>query len=153
MRCGKAQRMISARLDGELDEARDKAVGKHLAGCARCRAFAADVTRFTEDFDSLTVPEPRWGFTGRLMARLSEQESSSNVPWSWVDLLRPAPLGLGAAAFSLGIVLTVLVNGELPANGEDGRRTVEALVGDYWDALSEVSVDEQLLALLPETEE
>ena len=156
MRCGKAQRMISSRLDGELDDARASAVGKHLAGCAGCRVFAAAVPRFTEDFDSLTVPEPRWGFTGRLMARLSEQESSSDVPWSWVDLLRPAPLGLGAAAFCLGVAVTFSLNGangEMPVNGTAQDPVIEAVAGDYATVYVEASVQQRLWALLPETED
>ena len=152
MRCGKAQKLISARLDGKLDAARDEAVGKHVAACARCRAFAADLAMIPEELDSLSVPEPRWGFTGRLMARLPERQSDYGFARSWLDFLRPAPMGLGAAAFCLGVVLVVLAGGGLSVPSAGVESGVAVLAADYFDTLSEDAVEERLLDLLPETE-
>lgn len=153
MRCGKAQKLISAHRDGELDDARIEALQRHLSACEACKAFAGDLARVAEGLDSLTAPEPRWGFTDRLMSRLSGQQRVESSSSGWLGLLRPAPVGVAVAAFSLGAALTVLVNGELPAAGAGGREEVESLAGDYFDTLAEVSVERQLLALLPETEE
>ena len=145
--------MISARLDGELNDARLQALGRHLATCEDCSAFAADVAQLGERLDPFTAPEPRWGFTDRLTARLPSRQPVSGFARTWLDLLRPAPVGLGAAAFSFGVILTVLVSGESRSNGVIAQQDIEVLAGDYFDTLSEISVDQQLLALLPETEE
>jgi anti-sigma factor RsiW len=155
MRCGKAQRLISAHLDGELDGSRVPAVKQHLDTCDDCRAFAADVARFTGRLESFTAPDPRWGFTDRLMARIPEGQRSSRFSTRWLDLLRPASLGLGATAFCCGVILAVfaMANGELRANATGEEDAVSAVVGDYFDTLSETSVGEQLLALLPDEED
>jgi anti-sigma factor RsiW len=153
MRCAKAQKLISTERDGELDEKRAAALKSHLAGCSQCQAFAADLARSAERLEIWTAPEPRWGFTGRFMARLAEQPADARPTRSWLELLRPAPVGLGAAAFCFGVILTVLVSAGPSANGATASQDVELLAGDYFDTLSEISVDQQLLALLPEAEE
>ena len=70
-----------------------------------------------------------------------------------MDWLRPKPAGLGAAAFCCGMVLTVLVYGAEPADDLTNSADIQAIAGDYFDTLSEISVDEQLLALLPDVED
>jgi anti-sigma factor RsiW len=152
MRCGKVQKLISARLDGRLDAARDEAVRRHIAECAQCRAFAADLATIPEALDSLSAPEPRWGFTGRLMARLPERQSGAGFARSWLDLLRPAPVGLGAAAFGLGVALVVLASDSLNVPEPGTENGVAVLAADYFDTLSEDALEERLLDLLPETE-
>ena len=153
MRCRKTQRMISARYDGELDEAGIKAVREHLSGCAECRDFAADLERSAGDLDLLTVPEHRWGFTERLMARLPEERETVGLLERLLGSLRPAAMGLGVAAFCLGAVLTALVSQEAQNGVAAVEQDTDAVAGDYFTTLAEVSVDEQLLALLSETEE
>ncbi len=153
MRCGKAQRLISAGLDGELAEAGVRAVKEHAAACTKCREFAADLARLSEGLDSLTVSEPRWGFADRLLARLPQPQSGHAATGGWPALLRPAPLGLAAAAFCFGVVLTLLVTGDRAADASPPQSGVEVQAGDYLAALSEDAVEERLLALLPATEE
>ena len=153
MRCRKAQRMISARLDGELDEAGDRAVREHLSGCAKCRAFASDLERCVEGLDLFEVPEHRWGFTERVMARLPKERAGVGLLERLLGSLRPAAMGLGVAAFCLGAVLTALVSQEAQNGVAAVEQGTDALAGDYFTTLAEVSVDEQLLALLLDTEE
>ena len=152
MRCSKAQRWISAGLDRELGEKWEQTVRSHLTACATCRAFAADVAGFDERFDLLTAPEPRGGFTGRIMARLEDPQRGNAPSPGWLDFLRPAPLGIGAAAFCLGVIVVVLANDRQGFRGVEPDNTVTTLGDDYSDALSEVAVEERLLALLSDTE-
>ena len=153
MRCRKAQKLISAYVDGELTGTRLQAVRSHWDQCADCRAFAADLAQLSRQVTSVSAPEPRWGFVDRLMARLPEQASDTRTSRSWLDLLRPAPIGLAATAFSLGVILTVVINTESTANGSNGQQEVEVLAGNYFETLSDISIDEQLLALLPDAED
>ena len=153
MRCNRAQKLISAHLDGELKEDQVQAVKAHLAACESCRAFAADLSRVAERLDALAAPEPRWGFAERTLARLPDQPSPLAAWKRWLDWLRPAPVGVGLAAFSFGVLLTVLVAGESYTNGATTEPDIQEIAGDYFTTISEIAVDEQLLALLPETEE
>jgi anti-sigma factor RsiW len=155
MRCRKAKKLISAYLDGELTGARLEAVRAHLGRCPDCEAFAADLARVSRQVTLFSAPEPREGFVDRLMARLPEPASASDagVSRSWWEVLRPAPIGLAATAFSLGVILTVLVNAESTTNGTNGQQDVEVLAGNYFETLSDISIDEQLLALIPDAED
>ena len=153
MRCRRAQKLISALIDGELGDEVARAVKAHLDVCERCRAFQTDISRVDESLDLVGAPEPRWGFADRTLARLPDQSSRSATWRDWIEALRPAPVGVGLAAFSFGVVLTVLVAGESYTNGATTEPDIQGIAGDYFNTISELSVDEQLLALLPETEE
>ena len=150
MRCGNAQRLISASLDGELARSRQEALEAHLAGCARCRAFAAGLAGSAEALDAWAAPEPRWGFAGRTMARIADLQPDRTAARGWLGFLRPGPVGLGAAAFGFGVALTVLANGGPIPESQAPKQGLEALAGDY---VVDDTVETSLLALLPETEE
>ena len=45
--CERAAQWISLDLDGELSQLERAALGRHLAGCVRCRELGADVRAFT----------------------------------------------------------------------------------------------------------
>jgi hypothetical protein len=53
------------------------------------------------------------------------------------------------------VILAVfaMANGELKSEGTGEEYAVSAVAGDYFDTLSETSVGEQLLALLPDEED
>ena len=141
------------RLDGELSEPLNGLLEDHLAGCAGCRAFLADVAGFTADLGKLSAPEPRWGFSSRVLAQLPVGDSGARVSRTWLEFLRPAPLGLGAAAFSCGVLLTIMVGGLSSSVGSSVESNGGTAVSSYSDVLSESSFDEQLLALLPDAED
>ena len=62
-------------------------------------------------------------------------------------------MGLGAAAFGFGVVLTVLANGEPIPETRAPKQGLEALASDYMDPLGNDTFETSLLALLPETED
>jgi len=154
MRCNKVQKLISARSDGELDESGGCAVEAHLAQCAACRSFAVDLAAVAGGLEALTAPEPRYGFSDRTLARIARGEPVSASAGGWFSLLRPLPLGLAAASFLFGIFLTLLAEGPVESGASaGGEATVELFNGEYDDLLAEASLDEELLALLPGTED
>jgi anti-sigma factor RsiW len=46
--CDRARAQISSRIDEELTELEDARLDQHLASCAACRAYAADVASVTQ---------------------------------------------------------------------------------------------------------
>ena len=156
MRCRKVRKLISTQVDGELDDARRAGVDRHVAECEACRAFAADMGRLADELDLVQAPEARWGFADRVSARLPGEQPAATGWRGVLDLLRPAPLGVGAAAFCLGMVVTLLANG---ANGQASADSttqdpvIEEVAGDYATLLAEASIEQHLWALFPETED
>ncbi len=153
MRCRKAQKLISARLDGELRATLNGLLEGHLAGCPDCRAFLADVAGFTADLDGLAAPEPQWGFSDRILARFPREGVEVGVSRTWLESLRPAPVGLGAVAFSFGVLLTVMVGGLSSSTEPSADSNSGTAASAYAEVLSESSFDEQLLALLSDAED
>ena len=153
MRCCKAQKLISANLDGELDKEREQAVKAHLAECRVCRCFAADLPRCAAALDRLTVPDARPGFTGRVMARIPECETN-RVWWRrWFDVVQPIPAGLGSVALCCGIALAILMNGQ---NGPtDSVRVTpgQSLYAGCFDPLPENSMGARYVSLVQEGRE
>jgi anti-sigma factor RsiW len=47
--CDRVRAQISQRLDGELSQLEARMLGSHLARCADCREYEADVARITAD--------------------------------------------------------------------------------------------------------
>jgi anti-sigma factor RsiW len=58
MRCGKARRLISERVDGGLGERRSRSLERHLERCPECREVLADFEAIRRDAGSLEAPEP-----------------------------------------------------------------------------------------------
>ncbi len=157
MRCGIAKRWISASLDRELDESKEKALKVHLASCLRCRAFAAKLSVLEESLDSVSAADPRWGFSDRVMARIAEGEPSArprvSLALPWLRFLRPAPIGVGAAAFCAGAAMVILANGQVEADVWQRGDVVAALADNYLGIEAQPVLEEELANLLPESED
>ncbi len=154
MRCGKAQRLISIALDGELDPERDQALRAHLTGCGECRRVATSFQQLGRALDVAHAAEPKWGFAERLAARIANSEQPPTarfVPWLRGRL--PA-LAAGTAAFCAGAALVILANGN-PTDQPQPRTDVLAALADTTIGLSAgPAPDEQLISLLfPSLEE
>ena len=155
MRCHKVRKWISLRVDGALDTSRCAAVDRHVSGCEACRGFADALSHLALDLDRVDAPEARWGFAERVMARLPEEQPVGMQLPGWLEFLRPAPLGLGAVAFGLGVAVTVSLNGangDVGANGELQDPVVQEVVGDYAEVFAEASIQEELWTLFSEVE-
>jgi len=150
MRCSKAQKLTSASLDGELDEAREGAAKAHLAKCPACQRFAADLPRCAAALDRLTVPDVRSGFTARMMARIPESKSG-RIWWRhWLGGLQPIPAGLSVLALCCGVVMAILMNGNTPPTDSERVKPGQSLYAGCFDPLPEDSVGERYVALLRE---
>jgi anti-sigma factor RsiW len=152
-----AKRWISASLDGELDESKEQALKVHLASCLRCRAFATRLSTLEESLDSVSAADLRWGFADRVMARIVEaqptKKSAGSLVPLWVRWLRPAPIGVGAAAFCAGAALVILANGQSEANVWQRGDVVAALADNYLGIETQPMLEEELVNLLPESKD
>jgi len=153
MRCSKVQKLLSADLDGELNEKRRRSVQAHVAGCARCQRFADGLPGCEQVLDMLAVPEPRPGFTGRLMARLPQTRTRGAWLRDWLETLRPAPVAVGAIGLFFGVLLAGLMNGDQASERSTQEDRSQTLYADCFDAFPGDSTGARYLALLQETEE
>ncbi|MHC4698173.1 MAG: zf-HC2 domain-containing protein [Planctomycetota bacterium] len=152
MRCGKARRWISVRLDGELDAARTEALEAHLGSCHRCRAFATDLGQLGETLNTVSAKEPRWGFAERVTARIADVKPNHHeMPLP--RILRPLPVGVGAAAFCAGMLLVILANGQAEALDSQRSDAVAVLADSYLGISAEPALEDELISLLPQTED
>ena len=124
MRCGLAQLEFSARMDGEHVEARTSAaVDDHVAGCVRCRSFAANAARVRA-----SVRIRAAGAVPDLVGRIVDEIEIIEPPVPGPTSTRPARQGRSrravsvAAALVAGAVIgSVLVGG--PFRGGDRPAT------------------------------
>lgn len=140
---GKLRRLreLSARHDGELSAARVAAVEQRLADDTAAVRFVAEMTALDQALAAVDAPEPRAGFTDRLMARLPEQGSRLS---RGVDRLRLATrVVAAAAALSLGMVLG---HGAAPSPTTGLERLESARTAAY-QPLDAASEDGRWLAL------
>jgi len=153
MRCRKAQKLISAKLDTQLDAARVSALEAHTARCFPCQRFAAELASSSRALDAFGAPEPRPGFTDRLLTRLPQQRSTpSRLRQLW-EALRPAPVAGAAMAMSCGIVMAIAMNGAQAVTDQVESRSEEASLAEWFDALPADSAGAKYLALLQSEEE
>ena len=148
MRCRKAQRLVSSDFNQRMDDAHRAAVRSHLAECPDCRRFADQVRGASRWLSVLQAPEPRPGFTQRLMAKLPDRQMEQSSLWEWLAALRPAPVAAGGLALAAGIIMAIVMNGEprLPApKTEDPALNVYA---ESFDPLPDGSAAAQYVALV-----
>ena len=151
MRCSKAQRWISRRVDGVLDEGLEAPLADHLARCRACQAYAEALAKF--DLRLLEVPEPPADFTARVAQGLDETTTGRRFLLTRPAFFRPIAAGLGIAAalggFAVGSLLHPTNGSEtLPRNG-----TVELAAGNAIDPLAEDSIESVLIAMLSSAKE
>lgn len=118
-RCALVCEALSARLDGEAGLVADAAMDAHLAGCAGCREFEANVADLTRRMrlrvlepapdlaavilGSLGCAEPRSAIVARLERRWVVWHGSRwRRAGQWVAAL--VPLAVAVPAFALGVL-------------------------------------------------
>jgi anti-sigma factor RsiW len=111
MRCGRAQQMMTAAVDGELTPQRRAALDAHLAGCETCRCELAATERLLSVLETL----PMEAFVGegleqatlrRVRQAAAEEADSPARRWwaSWFPLPAVAIATAAVAVLALGVV-------------------------------------------------
>jgi hypothetical protein len=111
MRCGRAQQMMTAAVDGELTPRRRAALDAHLAGCETCRRELAGTERVLSVLETL----PMEAFVGegleqatlrRVRHAAAEEVDSPARRWwtSWFPLPAVAIATAAVAVLAVGVV-------------------------------------------------
>jgi len=110
MRCGRARKMISQHLDGELGLAESKAFDTHIQGCPSCRQALEETRAFQQMFASAQRFPAPYGFATRVLANLEEKEGSRLRSLLSV---RPFLLRAAQAAFAVVVMTLGIISGNL----------------------------------------
>jgi len=99
----------------------------------------------------LTVPEPRRGFAGRVMARIpTAHPQRTNWRDQWAAFLNPAPAALAVASLAIGVFLAGQITADSP---EPGPTDLQAtLFAEFFDAAPMLAFDQTSSPMLNETE-
>lgn len=152
MRCARARILISARRDDALHGNRLDSCAAHLAACPACRAFERELASVSDRLDQWTAADAPPGFADRVMAAMERGAARQSAWREALVWLRPAPIGLAAAAFVLGVLLSSSMDGTATAPAE--RVDTVASTGDEaFDPLPTDSAAARLLVLLGHREE
>lgn len=133
MNCKKALARLSAYQDGELPAPAAAELERHLLECAGCRFEWQDMQALVAGLRRLTSPEPRSGFSSRVMAALRDRPEKRRL---WLPSL----------AYSLALPL-VFIGGFLLAVSGNGQRPAAA-IPDTAATYSNVLAGNQGLGLL-----
>jgi hypothetical protein len=107
--CDDAAKRLTAYVDGDLDDATQRAVRGHLRSCEACRTAAGDELAVRDAMARLPAPEVPPALWESISAQLAAGEvadSKRSRWWLWWQIARPklVPAGLVAAAATLAVV-------------------------------------------------
>ena len=148
MRCRKAQHLVSADFDGQLDDAQRTALREHLADCPACGYFVDQVRRVSDALSVMQVPEPGPDFTHRFMVRLPVQQVERFSLREWLAALRPAPLAAGGLALAAGIIMAVVMSSQQRSPTPTAADPAQAVYAESFDPLPDGSAAAQYVALV-----
>jgi hypothetical protein len=80
MMCGNAKEWMAAAWSGELDEAAEAQLKRHLAGCPECSAEMAELSALWERLGDLPAPEPSMAQHVRWQAALASLARTETAP-------------------------------------------------------------------------
>jgi hypothetical protein len=106
-----------------------------------------------EVLDSLSAPDPRWGFADRVLARLAHAETVVERPAGWLQWLRPAPIAAALGAFCAGVTLVMLANGQADAEQQPQRDPIVLLADAWLGVETQPALEDELANLLPPSED
>lgn len=152
MRCSKTQKLLSTRFDQEIEGTGNSALEAHLSRCSACQRFAANLSVCSQALDAAFAPEPRPGFTARVLARLPERGAKPAWLRDWLDGLRVGHTAAAVLALSCGVVLALSMNGEQRSGVSVRKQPAEALYTESFNALPGDSAEARYLALFEERE-
>ena len=110
----RASEWVSLDVDGELSEFERTLLGAHLAECANCRAFHADVVELTSELRSSPLQQPERA------AHVARRRRHTSLR------LAPAAAAFAAVAVGLGSLLGALNAGDLLGPSVDRLRAGSA---------------------------
>jgi len=120
MRCGRAQKLLTAAVDGELSPGRRAALDRHLAGCPVCRAERAATQSVLDALDALpmvaAVPAALEQATLRRVRVLAAEEAERTARSGWRAWL-PLPALAVTAVLVLAIAITRTADDRIPTSG------------------------------------
>jgi len=137
-RCDRTRALLSQRLDGTLSEVESRAVARHTAACAACRAFAEQSRWLTEALRAAPLEPLPQAFelspvrTGRLSRRILGSAASV-----------AATVVVAVGAWAVGTTANNEVPGDLAAPGGAAPGTV------FGDGLRAIKVDALRAGALP----
>jgi len=109
MRCGRAQKLLTAAVDGELSPGRRTALDRHLAGCPVCRTELTTTDRMLRALEALPiaapVPDALEQATLRRVRVLAAEEGDRAATSGWRTWL-PLPALALTAVLVLAIAIT-----------------------------------------------
>jgi hypothetical protein len=137
MNCEQCQELVSAYLDGELDETGSTIVREHLAVCVDCSvicedlAMLLDVTRFDSD-ESAVPPNPQalWCrinniIEGEVNAEIAKEQKAHQTesasgwsPRSWNLSFSQVAAAVAGIALISSLLTFIVVKQYVPANGD-----------------------------------
>jgi anti-sigma factor RsiW len=110
MRCLKIPKQISTYIDDQMNSDEKKVFSGHLQNCPDCQEALQEAQALHELLTSAEHFSAPYGFTTRVMANLTAEDSS---PWWAVFTRRPLVLRAMEWGLALIIVLTGMVFGNL----------------------------------------
>ncbi|OGQ98048.1 MAG: hypothetical protein A2505_03640 [Deltaproteobacteria bacterium RIFOXYD12_FULL_55_16] len=119
MRCQKAQRLISAHLDGELPPGKQAGLAAHLNHCAACAAELKTSQKTKEILTGMEWFTAPTGFSRRVMTRLDQTEPAR--PFFVPLWLRFAEVAVLLLAIGSGVIFGRLLS--LPVRSTDMEST------------------------------
>lgn len=106
---------------------------QHLAACAKCRTYAADLARLEAGFRTLAAeetPQPSWAFAERVLRRLAAEKARNSAP----EFLEKA--GRRVILATLVLVFALIMAMVIPSSGPVRRQPTAVA---YWPQASTTS--------------
>ena len=128
---------LSALLDGELSEEREREVRSHVDGCADCTAQLASLSAANDALRSLPTPAVPADLEARLHARIALDARAPSGRTATPRRRSRMPVWLGAAVAAAGLAGILL----LPRSLDETR-----IEPDYERALAEATEEEIAIA-------
>lgn len=107
MRCAQARETMQARLDGTLSPGTAEEMEAHLAGCAACRAEAADLRAIDAELAAEETVDPPEGMAAAIARRAAARARVRRqvlIP-GWLEGLTLAGAGVTAGVIAVGLRL------------------------------------------------
>jgi hypothetical protein len=111
MRCKKAERWISERLDGSLPAEKSEPLLAHLAGCPSCRAYQANLESIQAAASRSSAPGPGPEYFARSVAGLRARLRAENAAAPVIDHHAPAFFPRGRWAWTGAASLLIVAAG------------------------------------------